>query len=908
MTSLQWSKRYSVHIAPLDDDHRNLFQALNELWVAAERGFALDILMHTLDSALALMMGHFRREEELMVSFLYPRLQKHRIEHRRLLSRLDSLRQAALGAPQSPALLRGIAFLQRRFGLHILKSDKHFSRHIVARRDRSVSSQDSGSEVWSPNQGSQHSWGWQVVLTIALGLTASIFLFLAIQNSEREGAVARFHELADQHIIAIRSNIDLAIDSVSLIVGHFSVAGPTSTSRADFRRMVTPTLTKHPYIQGYSWDPRIRGADLAEFERVARREGPVEFRVFERDSEGKPRPVTNRDEYVPVFYMEPAATNASAIGFDLASNPVRRKALDEARDNAKPIVTARITLVQETGSQFGVLVLAPVFATEPSSNIAERRSLLTGYVSGVFRIGDLIESSKANLETSRNADVNNLVHVQLFDRSAPPESQLLYPSMPNQSLDELVVGMHVISGFQIAGRIWQLVVTPTSAFLKNQTSINGPITLVFGIFLTGLMAYTMKAKTAQIERESLYARKVAQVKQRQSEAHRIARLGFIEFDSSSGQWLLGEGADELLGIEQTLGADAIVDVLAKIDVQGRKQLEDFIRSGGAQHLELEFQVADRTISAVGQLCNTDYGSSPILITLQDVTARREAEYERAKMLERLGEANKFESLGTLAGGIAHEINTPAQYVGDNLRFLQSGIKTLLEVARKANEVAVGADKAILAEQLAGADLDFLSAELPDASAQALEGIDRIGEIVRAIKEFSHPSSKHPSPFDLNRVIEASATVTKNQWKYVADLDLKLDPALPLINAIEGEINQVLLNLLVNAAQAIAEKASGTQGHITVTTRQIDGSVEISIADTGVGIPADKHHKIFEMFYTTKPPGEGTGQGLAIVYSIVRRHGGTISVESEPGEGALFRVVLPISGAPLDSATSESSLH
>lgn len=905
MGTFQWDSRYSVQIDFLDNDHRDLIKALNDLWTTASGDFAPNNVRRDFQNALAVMKSHFRREEEVMAIAHYPRRHKHEIEHRRLVARLESL-QSGLDRENTPAtLIVAIGHLQRHLGMHILKSDKHYSRHIINRNGSSASEGVSAFGRFSLNALERSRWLWQVLLIFVLGFTVSLGIYQIIRNSERQGTTARFHELADQHIVAIQSNIDLAIDSVGLIVGHFEVSGPTSTSRADFRRMVTPTLAKHRYIQGYSWDPRVLRTDLGSFEAAARREGPSEFRVFERDSEGNARPVDDRAEYFPVFYMEPATANTSAIGFDLASNSVRRKALDEARDGATPIVTARITLVQESGNQFGVLVLAPVYHREPAADITERQRLLTGYVSGVFRIGDLIEESGGKIDATRNSNVGQLVRIHMFDLPAPSESQLLYPNASTQTVTELTAGLHATVLFPVAGRTWQLVVTPSELFLKSHNSLTAPITLAFGLLLTALLAYSMKTKVERLEREALFTRQVVVAKQRQSEAHRIARLGFIEFDPAIGQWILGEGAEDLLGLEGGRTSGTVDDIFGHVDPGSREALEAFAAQRGGRPLDLECRIGDRTLQAVSQGVIADGRIGPIFVTLQDVTGRREAEEELTKMLERLGEANKFESLGTLAGGIAHEINTPAQYVGDNLRFLQTGIETLLGVAEDAKAVAGGGEPNVLAEKLAAADLEFLHAELPAAANQALEGVKRIGGIVRAIKEFSHPSSDLPAPFDLNHVIEAAATVTKNQWKYVANLDLDLDPALPPVTAIEGEINQILLNLIVNAAQAIAEKGGGAHGRIALATRLAGDMAELSVGDTGVGIPEDKHRKIFEMFYTTKPLGQGTGQGLAIVHSIIRRHGGTIEVESAPGQGALFRIRLPIAGRALEAAEAPS---
>jgi signal transduction histidine kinase len=278
-----------------------------------------------------------------------------------------------------------------------------------------------------------------------------------------------------------------------------------------------------------------------------------------------------------------------------------------------------------------------------------------------------------------------------------------------------------------------------------------------------------------------------------------------------------------------------------------------------------------------------------------------AERERQAIELQLRQAQKLESLGTLAGGIAHEINTPVQYVGDNVRFLETSFADLAKVVDSgtalrravADEPRYEALAAAVAQAETDADLGFLRDEVPTAIAQSLDGIDRIRQIVLAVKEFSHPDVKELAPLDLNHAIDTTITVSRNQWKYIAEMITELSPELPLVPCRGGEINQVILNLIVNAAHAIEAKDAGI-GTITVTTGVRDGCAEIKVRDTGTGMPAELIGRIFDPFFTTKAPGKGTGQGLAICHTIVvQKHGGTILVDSVPGEGTCFTVRLPL---------------
>ncbi len=287
--------------------------------------------------------------------------------------------------------------------------------------------------------------------------------------------------------------------------------------------------------------------------------------------------------------------------------------------------------------------------------------------------------------------------------------------------------------------------------------------------------------------------------------------------------------------------------------------------------------------------------------LRDLTRRKQLETQ-------LAHAQKMESVGQLAAGIAHEINTPIQYVGDNTRFLKSafdGIEQILQatdqlLTRCAQHAELDDHVATLRALQQTVDLAFLRDEIPAAVDQTLEGADSVARIVRAMKDFSHPGSEERMRVNLNRALENTLTVCKNEWKYVADLKTDFCEDLPSIDCLPGELNQVFLNLVVNAAHAIeaglATKKASERGLLTVTTRLSDRWAVIEIADTGCGIPAAIQTRIFDPFFTTKSVGKGTGQGLAICYNVVvEKHLGKLFFTSTPGEGTVFHVWLPLAG-------------
>jgi PAS domain S-box-containing protein len=281
---------------------------------------------------------------------------------------------------------------------------------------------------------------------------------------------------------------------------------------------------------------------------------------------------------------------------------------------------------------------------------------------------------------------------------------------------------------------------------------------------------------------------------------------------------------------------------------------------------------------------------------RDITGRDAAEME-------LRHAQKLESVGRLASGIAHEINTPIQFVGDNTRFLQESFESFQSLLGKyqglRSALASGSANAELLAEVQrveeASDCAFLMEEVPRAITQTLEGVDRVATIVRAMKEFAHPEGKEMAAADLNKALLSTLTVARNELKYVADVETAFGE-LPMVICNVGDMNQVFLNLLVNAAHAIGDVVKGTfaKGNIRVRTQAEGSTVLVTISDTGCGIPEANRPKVFDPFFTTKEVGRGTGQGLAIARTVVvDRHKGALTFESEVGKGTSFYVRLPI---------------
>jgi PAS domain S-box-containing protein len=430
-------------------------------------------------------------------------------------------------------------------------------------------------------------------------------------------------------------------------------------------------------------------------------------------------------------------------------------------------------------------------------------------------------------------------------------------------------------------------------------------TILAAIVATGMIAFFVTTRTLREITARLHTEK-----EELRTAHHDAEVFInavpsiligVDHDTRVTRWNAAAAAVFGLAEEEVIGKP-----LATCGVNWlRRGIETEIDSWGSEQIsrrcdQISFEVQGET-HLLGLTINpvqmSEKNLTKTLVIGSDVT-------ERNALEDQLRQAQKLESVGQLASGIAHEINTPTQYIGDNVRFLKDAFQSL-EVVRTSYErlLAAASNNTLspetvreVTDALETAEAAYLFEEIPKAIDQTLEGVSRVAKLVSAMKEFSHPGTKEKIPLDLNHAIENTVTVARNEWKYVADMETEFDPALPRVSCLPGEFNQVILNLIVNAAHAIADviaRGGAEKGKIKIQTRDSADWVEIRIEDTGSGIPEKVRARIFDPFFTTKEIGKGTGQGLAIARSVVvDKHGGTIHFETEEGTGTTFIVRLP----------------
>lgn len=414
---------------------------------------------------------------------------------------------------------------------------------------------------------------------------------------------------------------------------------------------------------------------------------------------------------------------------------------------------------------------------------------------------------------------------------------------------------------------------------------------------------TRLASARMATMEQLVADRTEQLRSAHDESERLLKsissllmevdeCGIVRRWNSRAESMFSISVDEAVGQPfnalpiQWSNTDAIDHMLTSI------QTEDSLRH---EHEFTDEQGVRRTLGFSAYRVLDQGRCTGSLFLAADLTEQRQ-------MQQQLQAAQKLEAVGQLAAGVAHEINTPMQYLGDNIEYLRKSFDTIfstLEACLKLAESESLPQNDVLTQltdSIQPRKLKSLMTEIPEALQDSDEGVRNVSRIVRAMKEFSHPGVDEKTSVNLNHAVETTLAVARNEWKYAAEVTTELDDSLPCVTVFAGEVNQVFLNLLVNAAHAIIDRNgedSGVLGNIRITTSHDDDFVEVRVADSGGGIPEEIQDRVFDSFFTTKEPGRGTGQGLAIAHSvIVQKHGGRIWFESETGVGTTFVIRLP----------------
>ncbi len=741
-----------------------------------------------------------------------------------------------------------------------------------------------------------------IVLVLALGCGASLVWFVTSRANEQTRIENHFSADSAVFVSALRVRFGDTVDILGSLAAWYEIS--PLPERESFRTFAARLFEDHPGIHAMEWIPRVEQSERRDHEAAARAHWIPTYSIVECCVEERLTPAGARAEYFPVFFVEPYEGNEAAVGFDLGSSPVRATALERARSSGLTVSTGRVRLVQEQEEQYGVLLLRPVYAGGAApETVSQRRAALRGFVLLVLRMGDLVDTAVADFGAK---DMN----VAIFDESAASEESFLHrysPTHGSAARPSSAAGQNATfrQTVEMATRTWRIETTPVAGSLAAQRTLLpwgilvigfGASLLLSGVVLLGLIrirqtrrhADAILATNVALTRQ-MKERETAELALRSSEERfrticENAPVMIDQFapDGSCLLWnnecirRLGWTADEISACEDPLSLfypdpDVRNEVLATI-----------IAADGVFR---QYQVVAKDGSIRAQLwANFQLPNSPVIAVGHDITEQVRSDEEKNELAEKMRHAQKLESLGVLAGGVAHDFNN------------------------------------LLMGVLGNADLAIH--ELPTGSnlLAPLSGIvsaaERAADLSRQMLAYSGRASFVVEPVELSGLARDMEALVRASISKKATLEYQLAAGCPAVEADATQLHQVVFNLIINASEAFGDD----NGRITVATGVTNCSrgelaatyvddhlpagnyVFVEVRDDGAGMDADTARRIFEPFYTTKFTGRGLG--LAAALGIVRGHRGAITVDSEPGVGTTFRLLLPVSVREVPLAQTE----
>ncbi|NNF61181.1 MAG: PAS domain-containing protein [Gammaproteobacteria bacterium] len=714
----------------------------------------------------------------------------------------------------------------------------------------------------SPDAEELRSWLMPLALALGvMGLAVSWSVFNMVVNGHEARLANDFRLDVNRQLAKLDQGLRRTSEQLRSVSAFF--LSSDSVGASEFRNFTATYLRQEAGLSMLAWAPMEMIDDPGLEEAV--------------DEESLIAGIS-----LPLEHIEPGPRDELAFGKDLLNVPGMKAAVENSfqSGNVQSVITGE-----------RIILITPTLDFIDWSGVAIA-VLPTDSLAAWINLGEW--DAKVSIVEERSSRI-------ILENGAPPEGASAF-----------------VSSLSLAGEIWRVTAWPGEV-VRVPAGAWG--TLAAGVVITGLVllllvtlansaehaAREVRVRTRELQQAEQEARNQA-VRLADEVSHTGQVLSAIpsiliglDLDSRINQW--NSAAREISGIS---AADAVGRPIGDCGWSGDVEI---LSDGVARCLsdrevvrldELCFERPDSEQATLGVAIVPVHNSEKVqigcLLIGADVT-------EKNMMEIQLREAQRLEAVGRLAAGIAHEVNTPSQFVSDNTTFLQEAFTDLIELEAVYNEICSAPgllsdeQKQRIEAAREAADRDFLLEEVPQALAQSLDGIRRIADIVRAMKEFSHPGGGgHKEQADLNRLINNAITVAANEWKYHAEVETEFDENLPPVPCFPRELNQVVLNLLINGAHAIADRLgdSGERGKIRITTALRDNAVEMRVSDSGTGIPEHIRNNVFEPFFTTKEVGRGSGQGLALAYSaVVEQHGGELSFETETDVGTTFIVSLPL---------------
>jgi PAS domain S-box-containing protein len=691
-----------------------------------------------------------------------------------------------------------------------------------------------------------------VAVPLLLFFALFVAIFIRVSAWENEQSLLEFRILRREVLDGLQAR--LAAQQVFLEQLNRSFAGPARLSRNDFRDLAQGLLLRFPFIRAVEWAPKVENASRAEFE-AAQRQDLSGFEIRERDEQRQLRRAGERPEFYPVTYLEPLHGNEPALGFDLASEPKRRSAVEAAIEGKHVTASAPIRLVQETGEQSGVLLTS---AVPGGPNGA-------GVVLIVLRMGTFME---ALLESA-----NPSIAVQLVDLD---DDRPLFDTLSGSGRDTLYE-----QTFDLAARRYAVRTAPSSVYLAQHRSWQSLAVLMAGVFGTSLLGALLMLGTGERHR---FARLLTERTRERDRIWRVSEdlLGVGNFDgyfvSINPAWTrtLGWSEDEIksMHVSELRHPDD-----AAIGAEGRRRLAAGI---GTVRMENRFRRKDGSHRWIYWTMTTEKGL--IYVIGRDVTADKEAAQSLRQAEEQLRQSQKMESVGHLTGGIAHDFNNLLTIIVGNLEIV---------------ERALGAS----------------ASKVRDAIAMAMGGAMRAVTLTQRLLAYAQKQPLRPSAVDLNKLVTGMSDLIRRTQGETISYEFSLRAELSLCLCDANQLETALLNLVINACDAMphggrleVETADvALEGSAAGARRLAAGSyVTLAVSDTGIGMSPETAAHAFEPFFTTKSAGRGTGLGLSMVYGFVNQSKGYVEIDTVLGRGTTVRIFLPqLPAAAAPEAPSEA---
>jgi two-component system, cell cycle sensor histidine kinase and response regulator CckA len=677
--------------------------------------------------------------------------------------------------------------------------------------------------------------------------------------------------------------------------GLFNVAG--DVTREQWREYVSSQQFNRilPGIMGVGYAAWLTPNEKESHIRMVRAEGFPEYRI---------KPENKRPVYSSIIYLEPFTwPNRLSFGYDMYSETNRRSAMNRARDEGAISLTSGIILVQETQlqKQYGFLMYLPVYRQRmPLSSRQQRRAALKGFVYSPIRMKDFVYGTLGRLPTD--------IAFEIFDGESTQSDKLRFSSFTSEKIllpANYESALTRVRTVELYGRNWTFSFKSLPSFEREFNRSTSLTVLIAGILTSLLLAGIVFILQTTRDKAIKLARGMTQELRESEEKVRLIlyaageaiygldNAGCCTFANPACLRLLGYNSeDELLGknmhcLVHHSHADGTTYPRETCSILNA------IRTNTGCHLDTEvYWRSDGTSFPV------EYWSFPqekdgrvvgAVVSFLDVTERKQNETLFREQTAAIMQREKMASLGQLAAGVAHEINNPMGFVAINMGVMADYFDRLIchdrLLAEQCSELSPAA-REIVEMSRTTQDIDFILSDGVELIAASQRGVGRMKKIVGDLKTFSRTKPEDKEPTDLNSCLESALSIASSELKYMATI-LKEYGQLPLLLCNPGQLNQVFLNLLMNAGEAILPP-----GEIVLKSWCDEQFVYVSISDNGEGIPEGIKARLFEPFFTTKAVGKGTGLGLSISYEIIKKHNGTIQVESTVGVGTTFTVILP----------------